>query len=68
MLYQHLVCLDAFLLKRVSAFQGPKNIQANVFFTASKEVLYYTSAVGILYNAEHNTQRFYIGHEVGLTL
>ena len=43
-------------LKRVSAFQGPKNIQANVFFTASKEVLYYTSAVGILYNAEHNTQ------------
>ena len=51
-----MVCLDAFLLKRVSAFQGPKNIQANVFFTASKEVLYYTSAVGILYNAEHNTQ------------
>ena len=51
-------------LEHVFGYNGPKNIQANVFFTKTQEVLYYTSAVGILYNAENNTQRFYIGHEV----
>jgi WD40 repeat protein len=50
-------------LEHVFGYNGPKNIQPNVFFTKSKEVLYYTSAVGILYDAEANTQRFYIGHE-----
>ena len=44
-------------------YNGPKNIQANVFFTATTEIVYYTSAVGIVYNSATNTQRFYIGHE-----
>jgi hypothetical protein len=57
-------------LEHVFGYSGPKNIQPNVFFTQPRpqedgsvgcEVLYYTSAVGILYNPRTNTQRFYIG-------
>lgn len=50
-------------LEHVFGYNGPKNVQPNVNFVSSGEILYYTSAVGILYNSETNTQRFYIGHE-----
>jgi hypothetical protein len=50
-------------LEHVFGYNGPKNIQPNVFYTASGEVLYYTSAVGILYMPSENKQKFYLGHE-----
>ena len=40
---------------------GPKNIQPNVFFSNTGEVVYFTSAVGIVYDAPANSQRFYLG-------
>lgn len=50
-------------LEHVFGYNGPKNIQPNVFYTAAGHVLYYTSAVGIIYNPVQNQQKFYLGHE-----
>ena len=35
----------------------------NAFILKSGEVVYYTSAVGIVLNTNNNTQRFYMGHD-----
>ena len=34
----------------------------NIFYTAQKEIVYHVAALGILYNPETNTQRFYTKH------
>ena len=51
-------------LEHVFGYNGPKNIQPNVFYTKPRpdgqsEVLYYTSAVGVLYDPPNNSQRSY---------
>lgn len=34
----------------------------NVFYTSKGEVVYHVAALGIVYNRDDNTQRFYQGH------
>eukprot|EP00899_Mesostigma_viride_P010144 jgi/Mesvir1/19130/Mv12869-RA.1 len=34
----------------------------NLFYTASNEIVYFTAGVGIVYNKEQHTQRFFLSH------
>lgn len=34
----------------------------NLFYTASGDMVYYTAAVGIVYNKTTHTQKFFLGH------
>ena len=34
----------------------------NLFYTASKEVVYFVAGVGVVYNLRDNSQRFFLGH------
>ncbi|XP_046848411.1 echinoderm microtubule-associated protein-like 6 [Xenia sp. Carnegie-2017] len=34
----------------------------NLYFTASKDLVYFVAGVGIVYNLKGNTQRFFLGH------
>ncbi|XP_041352370.1 echinoderm microtubule-associated protein-like 6 isoform X2 [Gigantopelta aegis] len=43
----------------------------NLFYTASKDIVYFVAGVGIVYNLRENKQRFFLGHDddiVSLTL
>lgn len=35
----------------------------NLFYTASKEVVYFVAGVGVVYNLRENSQRFFLGHD-----
>ncbi|CAB3992368.1 echinoderm microtubule-associated -like 6 [Paramuricea clavata] len=34
----------------------------NLYFTSSKEVVYFVAGVGVVYNVKGNSQRFFLGH------
>lgn len=35
----------------------------NLFYTGTKEVVYFVAGVGIVYNPRENKQRFFLGHD-----
>lgn len=37
--------------------------RSNLFYTQTGEIVYHVAAVGIVYNRQQNTQRFYLGHD-----
>ncbi|XP_037097720.1 echinoderm microtubule-associated protein-like 5 isoform X2 [Syngnathus acus] len=37
--------------------------RSNLFYTQTGEIVYHVAAVGIVYNRQQNTQRFYMGHD-----
>lgn len=37
--------------------------RSNLFYTQIGEIVYHVAAVGIIYNRQQNTQRFYLGHD-----
>ncbi|KAK7903892.1 hypothetical protein WMY93_016499 [Mugilogobius chulae] len=36
--------------------------RSNLFYTQTGEIVYHVAAVGVVYNRQQNTQRFYMGH------
>lgn len=34
----------------------------NLFYNASKEIVYFVAGIGVVYNTRENTQRFFLGH------
>ncbi|KAK3276730.1 hypothetical protein CYMTET_15224 [Cymbomonas tetramitiformis] len=49
-------------LEFVYGYNGLHNTAPNLFYTGTGEVVYYTAAIGIVYDKETNTQRFFLGH------
>uniref|UniRef100_A0A9J7WVP8 EMAP like 5 n=1 Tax=Cyprinus carpio carpio TaxID=630221 RepID=A0A9J7WVP8_CYPCA len=37
--------------------------RSNLFYTQTGEIVYHVAAVGVVYNRQQNTQRFYLGHD-----
>ncbi|KAJ3613029.1 hypothetical protein NHX12_019285 [Muraenolepis orangiensis] len=37
--------------------------RSNLFYTQTGEIVYHVAAVGVVYNRQQNTQRFYMGHD-----
>lgn len=37
--------------------------RSNLFYTQTGEIVYHVAAIGIVYNRQQNTQRFYMGHD-----
>lgn len=37
--------------------------RSNLFYTQTGEIVYHIAAVGVVYNRQQNTQRFYLGHD-----
>ena len=55
---------DAYLkLEHVYGYSGLKNTAPNLFYTKRGAVVYYTAAVGIVYEKESNTQKFFLRHD-----
>ena len=34
----------------------------NLYYTATKEIVYFVAGVGVVYNTRENSQRFFLGH------
>ena len=34
----------------------------NLYYTSSKEIVYFVAGVGVVYNTRENSQRFFLGH------
>ncbi|XP_055018852.1 echinoderm microtubule-associated protein-like 6 [Boleophthalmus pectinirostris] len=49
-------------LQFVHGYRG-YDCRNNLFYTQSGEVLYHVAAVGVVYNRQLHTQRFYLGHD-----
>lgn len=41
---------------------GHNNVSPNLFYTAAGNMVYYSAAVGIVYNKETHSQKFFLGH------
>ncbi|KAL5008221.1 hypothetical protein ScPMuIL_013802 [Solemya velum] len=52
---------DGLKLEFVHGYRG-YDCRNNLFYTQSSEIVYHVAAVGIVYNKEKNTQRFYLEH------
>eukprot|EP00736_Rhodelphis_marinus_P002340 Rmarinus@m.17215 len=50
-------------LEFVYGYGGLTNTAPNVFYTHDGDVVYYTAAVGIVYNKGAHRQRFFMGHD-----
>jgi len=50
-------------LEFVYGYSGLTNTAPNLFYTASGAVVYYTAGIGIVYDKETHTQRFFRGHD-----
>lgn len=37
--------------------------RSNLFYTQTGEIVYHVAAIGVVYNRQQNTQRFYMGHD-----
>lgn len=37
--------------------------RSNLFYTQTGEIVYHVAGVGVVYNRQQNTQRFYLGHD-----
>ena len=35
----------------------------NLYYTSSKEIVYFVAGVGIVYNIRENKQKFFLGHD-----
>lgn len=35
----------------------------NVYYTGSKDIVYFVAGVGIVYNTRENKQKFFLGHD-----
>lgn len=46
-------------LEFVYGYAGMNNTAPNVFFTAQGRIVYYTAAIGIVYDTESHTQAFF---------
>jgi microtubule-associated protein-like 6 len=55
---------DAMLeLEYVYGYRADDNVfSPNLFYTSNKELAYFTAGVGIIYNKEASSQRFFLGH------
>ena len=55
---------EAYLkLEHVFGYSGLNNTAPNLFYTSEGDVVYYTAAVGIVYNDETNQQKFFLRHD-----
>jgi microtubule-associated protein-like 5 len=45
-----------------SSYRG-YDCRNNLFYTQTGEMVYHVAAVGVVYNRQQNTQRFYMGHD-----
>jgi hypothetical protein len=55
---------EAYLkLEHVFGYSGLNNTAPNLFYTSEGDVVYYTAAVGIVYNDETNHQKFFLRHD-----
>uniref|UniRef100_A0A8B9KIZ0 EMAP like 6 n=1 Tax=Astyanax mexicanus TaxID=7994 RepID=A0A8B9KIZ0_ASTMX len=52
----------ALRLQFVHGYRG-YDCRNNLFYTQTGEVVYHVAAVGIVYNRQQHTQRFYLGHD-----
>lgn len=50
-------------LEHVFGYSGRYNVSPNLFYTNRGDVVYYTAAVGIVYNDDDNEQKFFLGHD-----
>lgn len=46
----------------VCSYRG-HDCRSNLFYTQTGEIVYHVAAVGVVYNRQQNTQRFYMGHD-----
>ncbi|XP_071235743.1 echinoderm microtubule-associated protein-like 6 isoform X1 [Salvelinus alpinus] len=53
---------EALRLKFVHGYRG-YDCRNNLFYTQAGEVVYHVAAVGVVYNREQHSQRFYLGHD-----
>ncbi len=35
----------------------------NLYYTATKEVVYFVAGVGVVYNVKNHAQKFFLGHD-----
>jgi microtubule-associated protein-like 6 len=47
----------------VYGYDGMQATSPNVFYMATGDVVYFAAAVGIVYNKESHSQRFFLGHD-----
>eukprot|EP01044_Picomonas_judraskeda_P018771 COSAG03_NODE_3802_length_1824_cov_1.415652_4_plen_61_part_01 len=50
-------------LEHVFGYSGLNNVAPNLFYTNRGEVVYYTAAVGVVYNDDENEQKFFQYHD-----
>lgn len=49
-------------LEWVYGYRG-NQCMSNLFYTASKDIVYFVAGVGIIYNVREHKQRFFFGHD-----
>ena len=55
---------EAYLkLEHVFGYSSPKNRAPNLFYSKEGDVVYYTAAVGIVYDDDNNRQKFFLRHD-----
>ncbi|XP_078516147.1 echinoderm microtubule-associated protein-like 5 isoform X2 [Lissotriton helveticus] len=54
--------LNSIRLHFVHGYRG-YDCRSNLFYTQTGEIVYHVAAVGVVYNRQQNTQRFYLGHD-----
>ena len=54
-------------LEHVFGYSGLSNVSPNLFYTDAGDVVYYTAAVGIVYNDDENEQMFFNHHDDDIT-
>ncbi|KAL7992619.1 hypothetical protein Chor_016875 [Crotalus horridus] len=54
--------INSIRLHFVHGYRG-YDCRSNLFYTQTGEIVYHVAAVGIVYNRQQNTQRFYLGHD-----
>ena len=52
----------ALRLEWVYGYRGHQ-CRNNLFFTASRDIVYFVAGVGIVYNPREHKQRFFLGHD-----
>lgn len=51
-----------FIFCFVCSYRG-YDCRSNLFYTQTGEIVYHVAAIGVVYNRQQNTQRFYMGHD-----
>uniref|UniRef100_G1KN37 EMAP like 5 n=1 Tax=Anolis carolinensis TaxID=28377 RepID=G1KN37_ANOCA len=54
--------INSIRLHFVHGYRG-YDCRSNLFYTQTGEIVYHVAAVGVVYNRQQNTQRFYLGHD-----